>query len=316
METDSNGEKELWLNVSAIEPAATGVVTITMEGDGLPMWAPGAHIDVHVPGGYVRQYSLCGQSGDHRHYTIGVLDELESRGGSRYLCNELKVGDTLEIRGPRNNFSLLPADRYLMIAGGIGITPILAMVRALAARGADWQLLYGGRSETSMAFLDELRSFGDRVRVVPQDVYGHLPLVDWLGEPSEGTKIYVCGPEPLLAAVESHAQIWPHGTIELERFAPKPHAPYVDSAFDVELEDSGITVTVPPGTSILEAVESVGVSVLASCREGTCGTCETRILAGMADHRDSLLDDDEKAANEVMMICVSRSKTPSLTLEL
>jgi ferredoxin len=177
--------------------------------------------------------------------------------------------------------------------------------------------MYGGRQRDSMAFLDELSQYGDRVEVRPQDETGLLPLPALLGTPEPDTAIYCCGPEPLLAAVESHAAGWPPGSLHLERFAPKPQAePVRKDAFEVVLQRSELTLTVPPQRSILSVVEEAGVGVLSSCAEGTCGTCETHVLDGEPDHLDSVLSEVERSAGDCMMICVSRSRTARLVLDL
>jgi ferredoxin-NADP reductase len=220
------------------------------------------------------------------------------------------------VRGPRNNFPLLPAPRYLFVAGGIGITPILPMIGAADAAGADWRLLYGGRTRSSMAFREQLAAYGDRVAIRPQDETGLLDLAGFLGDRTPDTLVYCCGPEPLLAAAERHCA--DPGTLRVERFRPTEPAAEAGegTAFEVVLARSGRTLSVPPGTSILEVVEAAGVQVLSSCREGTCGTCETDLLEGEAEHRDVLLTPDERAANESMMICVSRARCPRLVLDL
>jgi ferredoxin-NADP reductase len=205
----------------------------------------------------------------------------------------------------------------VFIAGGIGITPMLPMVAAAEAAGSTWELLYGGRRRTSMAFVDELAAYGDRVTLWPQDEAGLLDLDALLGAPRADTLVYACGPEPLLAAVEQRCAGWPHGALHLERFSPKPMGePVRAEAFEVVLERSGITVSVPPGRSIMTVVEEAGVAVVSSCAEGTCGTCETRVVEGLPDHRDSVLRDEERAANDCMMICVSRSCGDRLVLDL
>ncbi|PRX43884.1 ferredoxin-NADP reductase [Prauserella shujinwangii] len=303
------------------EPVADGVVCLTLrapDGGPLPAWAPGAHLDLLLAEGLERQYSLCGDPADTGAYTVAVLREPEGRGGSAFVHDRLAEGDTVRVRGPRNHFPLEASARYLFLAGGIGITPIVPMVAEAEARGADWLLVYGGRSRSSMAFADALAAeYGDRVRLHPLDECGPLPLDEVLGTPHPGTAVYCCGPEPLLAAVEQRCVAWGPGALHVERFAPKADAdagPRV--AFEVELAVSGRTLPVPPGRSILEVVEDAGVPVLSSCREGTCGTCETEVRAGVPDHRDSLLTDEERAAGETMMICVSRSCGPRLVLEL
>jgi ferredoxin-NADP reductase len=283
----------------------------------LPAWSPGAHIDVVLPSKKVRQFSLCGDPANHDEWRLGVLREQAGRGGSAYVCDELVEGARLTVRGPRNHFALLPAARYVFVAGGIGITPILPMLRAATQAGARWQLWYGGRRSSSMAFVDELACYGERVRLWPQDSHGLLPLDDALADRTDDTLVYCCGPAPLLAAVEERCRDWPAGTLHVERFTPATAAHASgDVPFDVELARSGKTLTVAPGTSILETVEAAKVFVLSSCREGTCGTCETEIIEGTPDHRDSVLTDDERAAGDVMMICVSRSRSARLVLDL
>jgi ferredoxin len=191
------------------------------------------------------------------------------------------------------------------------------MIRAAEAAGADWQLVYGGRRRASMAFLDELAQHGDRVSVRPQDETGLLDLDALLGTPQSDTLVYCCGPEPLLAAVEQRCAGWPRGALHVERFAPRPQAePVRAEAFDVVLAQSGRTLTVPTDRSILSVLDEAGVGVLSSCAEGTCGTCETTVLDGVPDHRDSVLDDEDRKRNDCMMICVSRSCSERLVLDL
>lgn len=280
-------------------------------------WAPGAHIDLTLPNGMTRQYSLCGDRWDPFTYRLGVLREQAGRGGSAYVHDELKVGDRVAVGGPRNNFALVPSETYLFVAGGIGITPLLPMARQAELLSADWRLLYGGRHRASMAFLDELAEFGDRVQVVPHDELGLLDLRGFLGEPRSSVRIYACGPAPLLAAIESVCAPWPPYALRTERFMGQslggrsPMAP-----FDVELARTGRTVTVSPEQTVLEAVSAVGVEVLSSCRQGICGTCETAVLSGEPDHRDALLNDADRQANDCMFICVSRARSDRLVLDL
>ncbi|WP_435120372.1 PDR/VanB family oxidoreductase [Amycolatopsis thermoflava] len=307
------------LEVTAREARAEGVVALTLsrpDGGRLPDWAPGAHIDLVLPNGLTRQYSLCGDRWDAHSYRIGVLREPAGRGGSAYVHDRLRPGDRVGVGGPRNNFPLVPSGRYLFVAGGIGITPLLPMIHQADLLGADWTLLYGGRRRASMAFTDELAGYGDRVHLVPEDEHGLLDLASWLGTPRPGTKVYCCGPAPLLAAVESACRDWPPFSLHVERFTAREQAPARDEPFEVELRRTGATVTVTPGISVLEAVRGAGVDVLSSCRQGTCGTCETGVLAGVPDHRDSILADHERAAGEVMFVCVSRSCTDRLVLDL
>ncbi|WP_191243101.1 PDR/VanB family oxidoreductase [Amycolatopsis deserti] len=297
-----------------------GVVSLELglpTGEELPAWEPGAHIDLVLPNGLTRQYSLCGQVENRKSWRVGILREPESRGGSRYIHDELAEGSELRVRGPRNNFPLLDAPRYVFIGGGIGITPLIPMITRVQAAGADWTLHYGGRTRATMAFLDELEAHGDRVRVYPQDERGLPDLDAILGSPAESTLVYCCGPTGLIDAVEARCQAWPAGSLQVERFAAvAPSGDVDDQPIEVELRASGMTITVPPELSVLEAVENVGISVIKSCEEGICGSCETAVLDGEVDHRDSLLTEDERAAMDTMMICVSRAKRGRLVLDL
>jgi ferredoxin-NADP reductase len=314
-----DGERDVLVHRK--DRVADGVVTLTLRdpaGDALPDWQPGAHLDLVLRPDLVRQYSLCGDPADRDTLRVAVLREPAGRGGSAYVHDELAEGQRIRIRGPRNHFPLVPARRYLFIAGGIGITPILPMVAAARAEGADWQLLYGGRTRGSMAFRAELAELSpDRVVLRPQDETGLLDLDSVLGVPRDGTAVYCCGPEPLLAAVQERCAHWPAGTLHVERFTAKPDADAgPKTTFEVELARSGRTLTVPADRTVLQAVEDAGVPVLSSCQEGTCGTCETVVLDGVPDHRDSVLTDEERAIGDAMMICVSRSRTARLVLDL
>lgn len=312
-------EFEADVSVEEKREMAEGVVTLSLrnaEGHSLPGWTAGAHIDLILPDAPMRQYSLCGTPSEHT-YTIGVLHDPNSRGGSRYVHEQLQTGDIVRIRGPRNNFALADSPRYIFIAGGIGITPILTMIAEAEKAGADWKLVYGGRQRSSMAFLDQLSAYGDRVSVQPQDEVGLLDLDSLLGTPQAGTLIYCCGPEPLLAAVEQRCSAWPSGSLHVERFAPKaPTGPVINQSFEVVLAQSDMTLTVPADRSIREVVEEAGVHLLYSCGEGTCGTCEVRVLEGEPDHRDSVLTEEEQKANDCMMVCVSRSCSKRLVLDI
>ncbi|WP_214368780.1 PDR/VanB family oxidoreductase [Pseudonocardia sp. H11422] len=318
--TRTTSDFEADVVVTARREEAEGVVGVELalpSGAQLPSWTPGAHIDVELPGGLTRQYSLCGDPADGAAWRIGVLREADGRGGSRWIADELTEGTTLRVRGPRNNFPLQPAGRYVFVAGGIGITPLLPMIRAVAAAGGDWVLHYGGRTRASMAFLGELAAHGDRVRVHPQDEVGLLDLDAVLGAPAADTLVYCCGPTGLIEALEIRCRAWTLGALHVERFTAAPVVTDgADTAFDVVCERSGLTVSVAPEQSVLEAVGNAGIDVLSSCEEGVCGTCETTVLSGEPDHRDSLLTEEEKAAGETMMICVSRCRGARLVLDL
>ena len=314
-------EVDLRLRVTRRRTGAEGVVVLDLadpSGADLPEWSPGAHVDLRLPGEVTRQYSLCGDPADRTTWRIGVLREAQGRGGSQHVHEALHEGAEVDVRGPRNHFELVPSPRYLFIAGGIGITPLLPMLAAAEAAGAEWELHYGGRSRRSMAFLEALEeATGTRVTLHPQDEVGLIDLDRLLGTPRPDTRVYCCGPEPLLQAVERHCADWPVGSLHLERFAPKDvGGPVLTGSFEVELATSGLSLTVPPEKSVLQVVEEAGIAVLSSCQEGTCGTCETPVLGGVVDHRDSLLTPAEQAANDTMFICVSRAACPRLVLEL
>jgi ferredoxin-NADP reductase len=315
-------EFEADLIVERTEPVTADVVALTLrrcDGGDLPEWTPGAHIDLVLEGGLVRQYSLCGQPQDAGAYRIAVLKTPDSRGGSRAV-HAFRPGQKARVRGPRNHFPIVPAHSYLLVAGGIGITPLLPMIRQIEAVGAQWELWYGGRTRSSMAFLgelEELGAFGDRVHVVPEDTDGRPDLTAILKEPRPGTLVYACGPEGLLAAMEAGCAHWPPGSLHLERFSAKQQGvEAIGHSFELVLQRSGLTLTVPAGQSIFDTVRQAGVSVLGSCLEGICGTCETEVVEGEIDHRDSVLDGEERAGNEVMMICVSRCSGARLALDL
>ncbi|MFV0460713.1 MAG: cytochrome P450 [Actinomycetales bacterium] len=309
--------------VHAKRQVSDGVCSLSLRptsGGIFPAWQPGAHVDLVVgsdSGVQTRQYSLSGDPGDLGTYRLGILREPAGRGTSEYIHDRLAEGDVVRVVGPRNHFRLEEAARYVFVAGGIGITPLLPMIRQVHAAGADWHLTYGGRSRASMAFLDELAGYPGRVTIAPQDEVGLLDLGAILADPDPDTRVYCCGPGPLLDAVEEACSNWPRGSLHTERFAAKPLTePVRSDAFEVELRASGRTITVTPETSILDAVHEAGIPTVSSCGEGTCGTCETTVLEGVPDHRDSVLEETERDAGDCLMICVSRSCTAKLVLDL
>ncbi|MCX4551511.1 PDR/VanB family oxidoreductase [Streptomyces sp. NBC_01387] len=315
------------LLITARVAAADGVVLLRLEsgsGDELPAWTPGAHLDLVLPSGLVRQYSLCGDPGDRGAYTVATRLIEDGRGGSREVHEQLHEGEEVEIRGPRNRFPLVDAESYVFVAGGIGITPVLPMLRAAEAAGARWRLVYCGRTRASMPFLDEIGKLDGgrgRVEVVPQDEQG-LPELDFTKDAAATgcaeeatdagrTAYYSCGPEGLLTAV---AEALPADTaLHLERFTPGAVAGGADS-FEVELHRSGRTVTVAAGSTVLAAVRAELPHVSYSCEQGFCGTCQQRVLEGEIDHRDELLTDSER--DDSMLICVSRARGGRLVLDL
>lgn len=286
--------------------------------DKLPAWEPGAHVDLVLPSALVRQYSLTG-SRDAATYTVAVLRERESRGGSAEVHDSVRPGDHLMIRGPRNHFPLVAAPHVIFVAGGIGITPIVPMIRQLQADGVPWHLHYGGRRLESMAYVDALLELdSSRVTLRPQDTVGLLPLDNILATAPEGAVVYTCGPGPLLDAVQKAAA--ERGIdVHLERFGPSSTPVATsdgDTEFTVTLQRSARTLTVPVGTRLIDVVRTVVPAVPFSCEEGYCGSCETAVLDGEPDHRDTVLSPEERDANDCMMICVGRSKGPHLVLDL
>ena len=290
---------------------------LAADGRPLPAFDAGSHLDVHVPSGAVRQYSLCGDPRIHDRYTIAVKRERSGRGGSISMHDNVEVGSVLGIQGPRNLFSLAAsARRSLLIAGGIGITPIYAMVQTLDAAGRDWELHYCARSEQHAAFYPELRELSS-TRV--HTYFAEVPLLDagaLLCAPDGTTDVYCCGPQSLMESVIDASSHWKEGSVHFEWFAAPDVKSGPNEAFEVALVRSGLVLTVPADRSILQVAREHGIDVPSACEEGVCGTCETRILAGEADHRDMLLSAAERAANRSMMICCSRAKSARLELDL
>jgi len=316
----NTAESEVDLQVAARREVADGIVELTLAdptGAELPSWTAGAHVDLVLDSSLTRQYSLCGSATDVSSWKVGVLRDPNSRGGSAHVHEKLVEGATVRVRGPRNHFPLVASPRYQFVAGGIGITPILAMIEAADARGAEWNLTYVGRSRTSMAFLDALEG-NDRVTVWPRDEKGRLDLATVLGTPQPDTLVYCCGPSGLMDAVEDVCSAWPDESVHLERFAAKAVEVPEDAldSFEVECSRSGVTVMVPEGMSIFDAVEKAGVDVLGSCMEGICGTCEADVLEGTPDHRDSVLSKAERQRGDTIMTCVSRSLSKKLVLDV
>jgi ferredoxin-NADP reductase len=311
------------LVVLSARTVATDVVSLELADPGaaeLPAWAPGAHLDLHLPSGLVRSYSLHGDPQDRGAYHMAVLNLPDGRGGSAEVHRIGTAGATLSASAPRNAFTLEPASHYLFLAGGIGVTPLLAMAREASRRREPWTFVYGGRSRDRMAFLDALSALpGGELRIVPQDEAGLPDLAAAFAELPAGAAAYCCGPAPMLdAAIAAGEGTRPDVPVRLERFVSPPAAGdnRNDAGFEVELARSNITVTVPPGVSILDAVRAKVPGVMSSCEQGICSSCETAVLAGVPDHRDSVLTPKERAANDYMMICVGRALTPRLVLDL
>ena len=301
------------LEVMKLELRAVG-------GGQLPAFEPGAHLDVHLPNGIIRQYSLTNDWRERDRYVIGVGRAVDSRGGSSFVHGSVRAGTQLTISAPINNFDLDPAaERFLFIAGGIGITPIMAMIRWCAANAKPWRLIYAARSRQRAAFYEELCALaGPGAQFHFDDEVGQvLDAASAIVARSEGEWIYCCGPAPLMDSVKALTEHLPAGTVRFEWFTtPDDDQPRESSAFKVRLERSATEFDVPEHKSILEVLEENGIEHPFSCREGLCGTCLTNVLSGEPDHRDYVLTDQERASGKLMTICCSRSKSPILLLDL
>jgi vanillate O-demethylase ferredoxin subunit len=321
-------QSRLSVRVEQILNIAVGIKQLRLrraDGGQLPAAPAGSHIDVQLPNGLRRSYSLITPETCQTHYDIAVARDPASRGGSAWVHDYLMAGALLEISTPRNNFPLHngPAPAVL-IAGGIGITPIWAMVQSLVAQGRSWRLHYACRSRERAAFLEVLHAAasasGGDVQAWWDDEHGGRPLdvADVVSHAPSDAHLYCCGPAPMLDAFLRATEAWPRDRVHIERFqasdAPMPSNGL--STFKVELVRTGRVIDVPEGSTILEACMINGIDVPYSCCEGLCGTCETRVLAGIPDHRDSLLTERAKQANDTIIICCSGSKTPLLVLDL
>jgi ferredoxin-NADP reductase len=307
------------LVVAAKRLVARDVMSVVLrrpDGSRLPDWTPGAHIDLVMADGLTRQYSLCGEPRNAHEYRIAVRREDAGGGGSAYIHDTLREGDGMRFGGPRNNFRLAPSPRYSFVAGGIGITPLLPMIRAAAQMGADWRLLYCGREVDSMAFADALPAGGE-VIVHESKLHGRMNLAAWLGEFRADTKVYACGPEALIDGLRAETHTWTPGWVRFERFTELDRgAPSRTTPFEVAIAGSDRVVTVTPDVSVATALRDAGFDLLTSCSRGVCGTCETAVVAGEPDHRDSVLDDADRAASSTFFPCVSRSRGDRITLAL
>jgi ferredoxin-NADP reductase len=289
------------------------------DGGALPAYKPGAHIDIHLPNGLIRQYSLLNPNDDPGSYTVAIKRDAESRGGSRYIFDELHVGDTLKISAPRNNFPLVEnAGHVVLFAGGIGITPIWCMVRHLAANNRPWTLYYSSRSRADMAFLQTVETFqpGSVNLHFDDEAQGKfLDLAGAIASAPQDAHFYCCGPNPMLAAFEAAAANRPRHQVHVEYFTPKAAAA-TTGGFWVELARSGEEYFIPEGKKILEVLFDAGVDVDYSCELGICGECVTKVISGIPEHRDSVLSEEEQAANEKVMICCCGSKSERLVLDM
>ena len=303
---------------------ADGIVSLELRAVGeavLPAFGAGAHIDVHLPNGLVRQYSLCNALGNCGSYVIAVLREPNSRGGSAAIHEAVAVGDILQISSPKNHFHLLSAPRSILIGGGIGVTPLLSMSEALHSSGADFELHYCARSEARTAFRDQLRAgpFSSKVRFYFDDQGGSIEVNELLASPADETHLYVCGPAGFIEFVTSSAKRlgWPDSNIHFEYFsAPTTTDEQGSVSFEIEIASTGVRFTVPEDCSAADVLLENGIEIPISCAQGVCGTCLTRVVAGTPDHRDLYLTDEEKAQNDQFMPCCSRALSSVLVLDL
>ena len=296
---------------------------VSTDGRTLPAFSAGSHVDVHVPGGLIRQYSLCNDSTESHRYLIGVLNDPASRGGSRAMHEALHEGDEIVISAPKNHFQLVhEAHRSVLLAGGIGITPILCMAERLATTGAEFEMHYCTRSPTRTAFKRRIESsaFASRVRFHfdDGDAAQKLDVAALLAAPASGTVLYVCGPKGFMDWVlgTARANGWPETQLRFEFFAAEVVTRDADASFEVKLASSGKVVVVPSDKTVAQALLEAGVEVPTSCEQGVCGTCLTRVIAGEPDHRDMFLTPAEQQANDQFTPCCSRAKSPMLVLDL
>lgn len=314
------------MRVRSITFEAQGIHSLDLRplnGDALAPFTAGAHVDLHLPNGITRSYSLVNPQGERHRYVVAVHRDPASRGGSRFVHESLRAGDVLRVGAPRNNFRLAEdAAHSLFIAGGIGITPLWCMIQRLAELGRSWELYYCARTRSNAAFLEPIAALGGggsgRVHLVFDREPGGrmLDIAEVVAAASPDTHLYCCGPSPMLAAFEQATATRPAGNVHVEYFAAKKEARAGGGGFTVVLARSGRSIAVPPGRTILEALLDEGIEVQHSCMQGVCGSCETGVIEGIPDHRDMVLSDAEKASNRTVMICCAGSKTSELVLDL
>ncbi|NYT69378.1 PDR/VanB family oxidoreductase [Pusillimonas noertemannii] len=294
----------------------------SVDGKPLPSFSAGAHIDVHIRDGLIRQYSLLNDSAEQHRYVIGVLRDPESRGGSIAVHDDINQGDTIQISSPKNHFELVQAKRTLLFAGGIGVTPILCMARRLSHIGADFEMHYNSRSPERMAFREAISNaaFADKVHFHFDNGEDSqkLDLAPLLANPQADTHLYVCGPTGYIDFVVNTAKQagWPSDHVHLEYFGAAEVDTSGDTSFEVKIASTGQVFAIPADKPITQVLDEAGVFIPVSCEEGVCGTCLTRVLEGTPDHRDLYLTDAEHEANDQFTPCCSRSKSPLLVLDI
>lgn len=310
--------------VKSMRHEADGILSVELVPAGgavFPPFTAGSHIDLHLPNGLVRSYSLLNDQNEQGRYVVGVLNDRGSRGGSRYVHTQLRPGMTVPISPPRNMFKLQEdAGKSYLIAGGIGITPLLSMARRLTELGRPVEMLFCARSQAEAAFQPELKELNLPITWhFDKDAGGPPDLKKYLADKPHDAHFYSCGPSAMLDVFENLCKELGHSNCHIERFSAAPAvAPSAEahSTFEVELRRSGKTITVAAGKSILASILEAGVDCAYSCEEGICGACETKVLEGIPDHRDQVLSDEEHASNKTMMVCVSGCKSDKLVLDL
>jgi tetrachlorobenzoquinone reductase len=310
----ADAPSSLQVRVRAMRWETSGVLSLELsavDGALLPRFEPGAHVDLRLPDGTLRQYSLCGDPSDRSHYRLGI----RAVGGglsSTFVHRKLRPGELVTVSAPRNNFPLEDAERYIFVAGGLGVTPLIPMMRQASAHGRPWTLLYCNKRDSDAPFLDEIRALGGAISLHSSEAGTRLDVKAQLAAAQPGAMIYCCGPEGLMTAVEEATAAWPQDAVRFEWFAPRSRADEgASGSFEVVCNVSGLTLTVPEDRTVLDILNDAGIEVPCSCQQGICGTCETRIVSGEVDHRDSILSSAERAANQTMMTCVSRAKAGS-----
>ncbi|WP_127112599.1 PDR/VanB family oxidoreductase [Shimia sediminis] len=314
--------QNLIMRVQRMEWAATDVIELELrlpDGSEIPTYQPGAHIDLELPNGITRSYSIKGDPAQSDRYVVGVGLDTASRGGSKYIHKNMRVGDVINVSRPRNHFPLIEtAEKVVLIAGGIGATPMVCMARRLSELGQACQLVYAIRSNDRAAFLTELQALDIDLRLhIDNENGGPINLAEVISDQPKGTHFYCCGPAGMMTAFETATADLPDENIHVEYFAPKVIEDVTEAnGFTVVLNKSGKTVEVDAEETVAEAIQAAGVKVDLSCEDGICGTCETRVLEGVPEHRDSVLTKKEQESNRTMMICVSRCAGKRLVLDL
>jgi len=319
------------VKVTAKQKMTDDVVCLTLVSateDLLPSWQPGAHIELaldvctdasgasETDNVLLRQYSLCSDYTDNSQWQVAVLREEGGRGGSLFIHNNINPGDILTVSQPRNHFPFNPRNKCLFIAGGIGITPMLPMIQQAVADGLDWRLVYLSRERSRMSCLDKLAQFdASRITYNADKEDGYINLQELLATCDQDTSVYSCGPKPLLDALEAEYEKQTIWSLDIERFSAGP-IDNTGNAFDVVIHSTGQKIHIPDGEPILKVLREAGIKIPTSCGDGVCGSCETGVISGTPDHRDSILSEDEKADNDSMMLCVSRALSTELVLDL